>query len=62
MNIFTFLPMYFPFLDVAFGPSFSGNFDTDAIDPVTKVILIMVLVLFLIFIGYLIYNSLKKKK
>lgn len=49
------------FLDVAFGPSFSGNFGTDAIDPVTKVILIIVLVAFLAFIGYLIYRSLKKK-
>ena len=62
MNIFSFLPMYLPFLDVAFGPSFSENFNGDAIDPVTKVILVVVLLLFLSFIGYLIYNSLKKKK
>lgn len=61
MNIFHFLPLYLPFLDVAFGPSFSGNFNGDAIDPVTKVILIVVLVLFLVFIGYLIYSSLNKK-
>ena len=62
MNIFYFLPIYLPFLDVAFGPSFSGNVNGDAIDPVTKGILILVFVLFLAFIGYLIYNSLKKKK
>lgn len=61
MNIFTFLPMYLPFLDVAFGPSFSGNFDSDTIDPITKGILILVLVLFLAFIGYLIWKSLQKK-
>lgn len=62
MNLFFYLPMYFPFLDVAFGPSFSGNVNGDTIDPATKVILIVVLVLFLAFIGYLIYNALKKKK
>lgn len=61
MNIFYFLPMYLPFLDVAFGPSFSGNFDSDTIDPITKGILILVLVLFLAFIGYLIWKSLQKK-
>jgi uncharacterized membrane protein (DUF4010 family) len=32
------------------------------IDPATKVILIVVLVAFLGFIGYLIWNSLKKDK
>ena len=58
MNIFNFLPMYFPFLDVAFGPSFSAS----EVDPVTKGILLVILVLFLLFIGYLIYNVLKKKK
>ena len=61
MNIFYFLPMYLPFLDVAFGPSFSGNFDSDTIDPITKGILILVLVLVLAFIGYLIWKSLQKK-
>lgn len=62
MNLFLFLPMYFPYLDVAIGPSFSGNVDASTIDPATKIILIAVLVLFLAFIGYLIYNALKKKK
>ena len=61
MNILNFLPMHLPFLDVAFGPSFSTSFDGDSIDPVTKAILIAVLVLFLTFIGYLIWNSLHKK-
>lgn len=58
MNIFHFLPLYFPFLDVAFGPSFSMG----EIDPATKVIVIVVLVAFLGFVGYLIWNSLKKDK
>ena len=58
MNIFHFLPLYFPFLDVAFGPSFSMG----EIDPATKVIVIVVLVAFLGFVGYLIWNSLKKGK
>ena len=62
LNIFQLLPLYFPFLDVAFGPSFSNNADAAGIDPVTKVILIVILLLFLAFIGYLIYNALKKKK
>lgn len=62
MNLLSYLPIYFPFLDVAFGPSFSNNMGASGIDPVTKTILIVVLVLFLAFIGYLIYNSLKKKK
>ncbi|MBQ7864092.1 MAG: hypothetical protein IJ353_06465 [Lachnospiraceae bacterium] len=58
MNIFHFLPPYLPFLDVAFGPSFSMG----EIDPATKVIVIVVLIAFLGFIGYLIWNSLKKDK
>ena len=58
MNIFHFLPLYLPFLDVAFGPSFSMG----EIDPATKVIVIIVLVAFLGFVGYLIWNSLKKGK
>ena len=57
MNIFQFLPMPFPFLDVAFGPSFSMG----EVDPVTKVIVIVILVAFLGFVGYLIWNSLRKK-
>ena len=36
MNIFHFLSLHFPFLDVAFGPSFSMG----EIDPATKVIVI----------------------
>lgn len=62
MNFLLFLPMYLPFLDVAFGPSFSsGDLDT-ALDPATKAILIVVLVLFLAFIGYLIWKSIRDKK
>ena len=57
MNLLYFLPLYFPFLDVAFGPSFSMG----EIDPATKVIVIVVLVAFLGFVGYLIWNSRKKK-
>ena len=57
MNLLYFLPLYFPFLDVAFGPSFSMG----EVDPATKVIVILILVLFLAFVGWLIYNSLKKK-
>lgn len=58
MNIFPFLPMFFPFLDVAFGPSFSVS----EVDPATKVIVIIVLIAFLGFVGYLIWNTLKKDK
>ena len=57
MNLLYFLPLYFPFLDVAFGPSFSMG----EVDPATKVIVLVILVLFLAFVGWLIYNSLKKK-
>ena len=57
MNLLYFLSLYFPFLDVAFGPSFSMG----EVDPATKVIVIIILVLFLAFVGWLIYNSLKKK-
>lgn len=61
MNLLSFLPLYFPFLDVAFGPSFSSNVNAETIDPVTKTILIAVLVIFLAFVGYLIWKSLQKK-
>ena len=57
MNLLYFLTLYFPFLDVAFGPSFSMG----EVDPATKVIVIVILVFFLVFVGWLIYNSLKKK-
>jgi len=57
MSLYHLLPMYFPFLDVAFGPSFSMG----EVDPVTKVIVIIVLLFFLAFIGYLIWKSLRKK-
>ena len=57
MNLLYFRTLYFPFLDVAFGPSFSMG----EVDPATKVIVIVVLILFLSFVGWLIYNSLKKK-
>ena len=58
MNIFNFLSLYMPFLDVAIGPSFSMG----EVDPATKVIVIVILIAFLGFIGYLIWNSLKKDK
>jgi len=57
MNLLYFLPLYFPFLDVAFGPSFSMG----EVDPATKVIVIVILIAFLSFVGYLIWNSIKKK-
>lgn len=60
MNLLFFLPSLFPFLDVAIGPSFSGNMDPSNIDPVTKAIVIVVLALFLAFVGYLIWKSLRK--
>lgn len=47
----------FSFLDVAFGPSFSAG----EIDPVTKGIVVIILILFLGFVGYLIWKSLQKK-
>lgn len=62
MNLLSNLMSRMTFLDVAFGPSFSGNVNGDAIDPVTKGILIIVFLAFLGFIGYLIWNSLKKDK
>ena len=58
MNLLSNLMPRMTFLDVAFGPSFSMG----EIDPATKVIVIVVLVAFLGFVGYLIWNSLKKDK
>ena len=40
MNLLYFLTLYFPFLDVAFGPSFSMG----EVDSATKVIVIVILV------------------
>ena len=58
MNLSSLLKHQLALLDVAFGPSFSmGEIDTG-----TKVILIAVLVIFLAFVGYLIWNTLRKKK
>lgn len=62
MNLFFSLWTLFPFLDVAFGPSFSSDVDASTFDPVTKGILIAVLVLFLAFVGYLIWKSIKDKR
>lgn len=62
MNLLNTLLYRLALLDVAFGPSFSADEVNTATDPVTKVILIVVFVCFLAFIGYLIWNSLKKKK
>ena len=61
MNLLNNLVSRLTLLDVAIGPSFSGSFDGDSIDPITRVILIVVLVLFLVFIGYLIWKSLQNK-
>ena len=58
MNLLSNLISRMTFLDVAFGPSFSMG----EIDPATKLIVGVVLVAFLGFIGYLIWNSLKKDK
>ena len=58
MNLLNALKYRLSFLDVAFGPSFSMG----EIDSATKVILVVVLVFFLAFMGYLIWNALKKKK
>ena len=57
MNLLSNLISHLTFLDVAFGPSFSMG----ETDPATKAILIVVLVLFLAFVGYLIWKSIRKK-
>lgn len=57
MNLLHGLISRLAFLDVAFGPSFSMG----EIDPTTKVLVIVVLIAFLGFVGYLIWNSLRKK-
>lgn len=57
MNLLHDLISRLVFLDVAFGPSFSMG----EIDPTTKVLVIVVLIAFLGFVGYLIWNSLRKK-
>ena len=57
MNLLNTLLHQFALLDVAFGPSFSMG----EVDPVTKVIVIVVLIAFLVFIGYLIWNSIRRK-
>ena len=57
MNLLNNLITRFYLLDVAFGPSFSMG----EIAPATKVILIIVLIAFLGFVGYLIWNSIRKK-
>ena len=62
MNLLNALQFQLSLLYVAFGPSFSADEVNAAMDPVTKIILIIVFVCFLAFIGYLIWNSLKKKK
>ncbi|MBP3570151.1 MAG: hypothetical protein J6K04_13425 [Lachnospiraceae bacterium] len=62
MNLLNTLLYQLALLDVAFGPSFSAEEVNATTDPVTKVILIVVFICFLAFIGYLIWNSLKKKK
>ncbi len=58
MNLLSNLMSRLTFLDVAFGPSFSMG----EIDPATKVIVIVVLLAFLGFVGYLIWNTLKNNK
>lgn len=57
MNLLNTLLQKIALLDVAFGPSFSMG----EVDPVTKVIVIVVLIAFLVFIGYLIWNSIRRK-
>ena len=58
MNLLNTLLHQTALLDVAFGPSFSMG----EVDTATKVILIVVLTAFLSFVGYLIWNTLKKDK
>lgn len=58
MNLLHTLLYRLALLDVAFGPSFSMG----EVDPATKVILIVVLVAFLGFVGYLIWQSIRRKK
>ena len=58
MNLLNNLMSQLTLLDVAYGPSiFVGE-----IDPVTKGLVIVILLLFLSFVGYLIWKSLKKDK
>jgi len=57
MNLLNTLLHQITLLDVAFGPSFSMG----EVDPVTKGIVIVVLIAFLVFIGYLIWNSIRRK-
>jgi len=57
MNLLNTLLHQIALLDVAFGPSFSMG----EVDPVTKGIVIVVLIAFLGFVGYLIWKSLQKK-
>ena len=58
MNLLFFLTMYFPLLDIAYEPSFTvKEFDSSTI-----ITIIVVLVLFLAFMGYLIWNALRKDK
>lgn len=57
MNLLNTLLQKIALLDVAFGPSFSMG----EVDPVTKGIVIVVLIAFLVFIGYLIWNSIRRK-
>ncbi|MBO5353779.1 MAG: hypothetical protein J6A77_10830 [Lachnospiraceae bacterium] len=58
MNLFYILYCFFPFLDVIYEPM---TFNLGVTSPETKVIVIVVLLLFLVFTGYLIWNVLKKK-
>ena len=57
MNLLNTLLQKIALLDVAFGPSFSMG----EVDPATKVIVIIVLFAFLGFVGYLIWNSIRRK-
>lgn len=59
MNLFYFLPFCFPFLDLApIGPVINHG----TTSPETKAIIIGLLVVFLAFVGYLIWKAIKNKR
>lgn len=62
MNLFFSLWTLFPFLDLVITPPPEITTPTGEPSPAMSPVPIIVLVLFLIFIGYLIWNALKKKK
>lgn len=58
MNLFYFLPFYFPFLDLA---PINPVINHGTTSPETKAIIIGILVVFLAFVGYLIWKAIRRK-